>query len=134
MHEYLLNLASDAVKKVWADLSRSAGVTLTALGVYPCRKGYAQIKDSVLYYIVHYEKGTASELYRTVAAWHGCPAATLESNIRSALKAAYNSGKLLKLNALMDADILDKSGVLPNLQFISLIAQYCYYRILPAAG
>lgn len=114
-----------------AALARTVSETLTHLGIFPYRKGHGLLKDSVLHYTALYQKGSTGELYRAVAALHHCTQKTLESNIRSAIKAAHNSGMLLRLNALIGTEVLDKGYVPSNLQFISILAQYCFYRCTP---
>ena len=131
MNEHFLNSAANAVKQTLPELDHSLSSALTRLGIFPYRKGHKLIKDCVLYYLVQYEKGISGDLYRTVSLWHNCLPGTLESNIRSALKAAHNSGKLSQLNDLLGAVVLDETCGISNLQFISLIAQYCYYYSTP---
>jgi hypothetical protein len=128
MHKCFSDTLTEPLKGILTELERSVSRTLTGLGVFPSCKGHLLLIDSILYYIVQYPTGAARRLYSTVSGWHNCTPKALESGIRHALKAAHNSGMLLRLNGLVGAAVLDPGYVPANLQFISLVAQYCYFR------
>lgn len=109
---------------------------LTHLAIFPHRKGHAFIKDGVLHLIALFARGENSggDLYRRLALWHHCTPRAAESSIRSAIKAAQNLGAAERLNQLFGIVVSDKSYPLSNLQFISLLAQYCYYLEPRARG
>ena len=129
MNQHLWEEASAELKQDFREMDNTVSRTLTHLLIFPHRKGHAFIRDGVLHLITLFAKGECSggDLYRCLALWHHCTPRAAESSIRSAIKAAENMGATERLNQLFGMPVSDKSCPLSNLQFISLLAQYCYY-------
>ena len=127
MNKHFYEVAPTEVREALPVLDNTVSRTLIFLGIYPCRKGHLLLKDGILYYLIQYAKGATTDLYRCVAMWHNCTPRAAESNIRSAIRAAYDTGALYKINDLLGITIVDKCYSLSNMEFISLVAQYCYY-------
>jgi len=126
MNRHLLELAPEEMKQRLRAIDHTVSQTLIALSIFPYRKGHSLIKDGVLYCMTRYASDLpADDLYRSVALWHQCSPKAVESNIRSAIRAADNMGALVRLDRLLGVAVVNKSYPLSNLQFISLLAQYC---------
>ncbi len=128
MNKQFAQSLAEPARSILSEMESGVSRTLTTLGIFPIRKGHGQLLDAILYHLAQYPAGTANNLYCTVSRWHNCTPKALESAMRNALRAAHNSGMLMRINALVGAPVADSSYIPSNLQFISLIAQYCYYK------
>lgn len=134
MNEVFLSQAKTLYGESFKDLEQTISQTLNTLGIYPSKKGYGILKDAVIYSLVIYKTTYKTDiigndgLYETMSEWNNCSKKTVESNIRHTLKSAHNCGKLRHLNDIIGIEVLDDGYPISNLQFISLIAQHCYYK------
>jgi len=119
------------ISEQWSTIERTVSRTLTHLGIFPCRKGHALLRDAILYNLHNlytFQTDFPKSLYKHLAEKHNCSEKTAASNIHSAISAAQNAGTLERFNKLLGANVIDEYSPLSNLQFISLAAQYCYYN------
>ena len=132
MRNLLGNTAAAEFEPAFCELCGAVGQTLTSLGIFPNLKGYAVLKDAVLIRIQGFYDGKTDSLYEQLAALHDCEPKTVEGNIRSAIRAAANSGMLMRINDLIGAQVVDEPYChLSSMQFIALLAHYFIYNFLP---
>jgi hypothetical protein len=130
MEEQFLSCAKTVYGEDFKVLEQLISKTLNTLGIFPSKKGYGILKDAIIYRLIGFHSGANFKggVYKTISHRYDCPEKTIESNIRHALKSAYDCGKLQRLNDIIGAEVLDGRYLISNLQFISLVAQHCYYN------
>ena len=129
MNQNLMLEAPETLRPGLLEIEKNVGQALMYLSILPHRRGYAFIKEGVLQLLFSHEKGEpcGTDLYGAIAHRHCCSQKSVESSIRSAIKAAEDMGAYERINALLGVSVAKKSCPLSNLQFLALLSQHCYH-------
>ena len=108
---------------------RLISATLHELGVLPNLRGYIFLRDAILVCLTDIPLAQLL-LYQILAKKHDTSAKTIESNIRTAIRVAGNSGKLAKLNELLGMRVVEHKAHITNMQLVALLTEYFRYTEL----
>lgn len=97
---------------------------ISVVGVPANIKGYKYLREAI-FHVVKNNKLASSitkTLYPLVAEENSTSASKVERNIRHAIEVGYNSGRLVNINKIFDAEIFQPYYKPTNSEFIMLIA------------
>ena len=90
---------------------------LIYFGFAPQRNGFKYIQIAASMFAAD-PSMTLKKVYETIATSYQCNAISVDSSIRNSIRAAYDSGKLARINSNLDFEIIDMSNCPTNKQFI----------------
>lgn len=93
---------------------------LIFLGIGPEKKGFTYL-TLVVKHMSGAPTTTLKSAYKKIEPYQNANACTIDSSIRNVIHAAFYSGKLIRLNAKMGMDVIDKNVCPTNKAFVSLL-------------
>ena len=113
------------------DLKKSISTFCLEIGILPHLSGYKYVVYAIIVTILNIEnaKYLTKQVYPKVAQKFGVSESVVERTIRHALIVAGKTGKLAKINDLIEADVFSPTERISNGQFISLVADRFLFKI-----
>ncbi len=118
------------------DLKKSISTFCLEIGILPHLSGYKYVIYAIIVTILNVEnaKYLTKQVYPKVAQKFGVSESVVERTIRHALIVAGKTGKLAKINDLIEADVFSPTERISNGQFISLVADRFLFKLKIANG
>ncbi|MDR2202640.1 MAG: sporulation initiation factor Spo0A C-terminal domain-containing protein [Clostridiales bacterium] len=108
----------------FADVDDWLTNVLICIGVMPNREGFLHIKNAVMLRLRKLSPDNKNGIYSALAKTCGRRADGIERNIRSAIRSAYDAGRLCNINKLFGIRVVDEHTCLTSIELISLLTQY----------
>jgi len=116
----------------YTNVTKELKNTLISIGFIPNLKGYKFICTAVILTLEDNSliDNVTSSLYPKVASFYGEKTASIERNIRHAIKVAYNSKKIYEINNVFSSKILSPKEKPTSSQLIALLVEKMFISIL----
>lgn len=113
------------------DLKKRVSTFCLEAGILPHLSGYKYVVYAIIVTILNFEKAKylTKQVYPKVAQKFGVSESIVERTIRHALIVAGKTGKLSKLNDLIEANVFNPTERISNGQFISVVADRFLYEL-----
>lgn len=115
----------------FVDLEKSISTFCLETGILPHLSGYKYVVYAIMLIIINGTKARqlTKEVYPKVGEKFGATGGAVERAIRHALNEACHTGKISKINNLIEAEVYKKNETLSNGQFIFLVADRFLYKV-----
>lgn len=104
-------------------IEKEIAMLLISLGFCPDKNGFTYLQE-VIEKIYEEPSITLRDAYKKIVLSKKTTECTIDSSIRNAIHSAFDSGKLLRLNAKMEMDVLEQNVCPSNKMLIYYLIYY----------